>query len=169
MSADRNRFDAVPRTGRPALAIIRKLHEQRRDPAIGHPRRHVPREWKIRPQNMQDDDRRSLGPEPDRGEILGVHDVVLGVRRFDQRRKPKLRDDVSPRRHHRRQLVGKRAGSIRNRSGTDDSSGPGRNPTSPFSAEIVPRLRINNGIRVFISNSIRLAFVPAGRFPGNRA
>ena len=76
--------------GRPALAVIRKLHEQGRDAAIGQPRRHVTRQREIRAQNMQDDHRRPLRTEPDRGEILGVNHVVLGVGRLDRRRKAKL-------------------------------------------------------------------------------
>ena len=92
---------------RPALAVIRKFDEQGRHPAIGQTSRHVPRQRKIRPQNVQDDHARPLGPEAHRSKILRVDHVVLGVGRLDRRRKPQLRDHVPPSRHHRLKLIGK--------------------------------------------------------------
>ncbi len=51
------------------------------------------------------------------------------------------------------------AGPSRNRSGTDDSSGPGRNVTCPLSTTAAFRLKMKNNMRPFMSDRVTFHFV----------
>ena len=92
ISAETSFFDGIAPfvPGGLPLAVVWQLHEEGRDTVVGHAGGHVARQREIGSQDVQDDHARPARAEADRGKILGMDGVILGVRRFDGRWKTQL-------------------------------------------------------------------------------